>query len=182
MIPAGYMAKRVAAKPRWLNSPDIVDIYSVSTCISKNFADYIPFFRHNGYWLFDTTQKIQELAGEQSLDLSETQFFYYEVHPQQFDEDRHTWESFVPEASFVTEVKPPATKKLEGFDVVTFSAGTSTECSPLTCNGLADSICTTQHGLLPSLDEARRLLEAGFFDRSEPGPFRIFAIYTFDQV
>jgi hypothetical protein len=41
MIPVGYMAKRVQKKPDWLKAPNVIDIYSVCDCVSKNFADYI---------------------------------------------------------------------------------------------------------------------------------------------
>jgi len=72
----------------------------------------------------------------------------------------------------------PAGASLEGYDVVTFSAGSSPECSPLSCNGLASEIATNRHCLLPSVAAARHLLERGAFDRGEPGPFRIFAVYS----
>jgi hypothetical protein len=54
MIPVGYMAKRVCRTPDWLGAPHVIDVYSVSGCISENFADYIQYWRHNGYWLFDS--------------------------------------------------------------------------------------------------------------------------------
>lgn len=57
MIPAGYMAKRVVRKPDWLTTNRVEDIYSVSGCISKDFADYITFWKHNGYWLFDSSDQ-----------------------------------------------------------------------------------------------------------------------------
>jgi hypothetical protein len=48
----------------------------------------------------------------------------------------------------------------------------------LSCNGLAAEIETNQHCLLRSLEEAQQLLESGRFDNSEPGPFRILAVYS----
>jgi hypothetical protein len=75
-------------------------------------------------------------------------------------------------------VLPPHTRTLEGYDVVTFSAGTSAECSPLSCNALARDVPTNAHCLLDSLDRARRLLEEGAFTNAEPGPYRVFAVYS----
>src|SRR5215207_4424603 len=72
MMPVGYMAKQVIPRPEWLQAQQVVDIYSVSSCMSKNFADYIKFWKHNGYWFFDSPNIIQQLAHEQSIDLSET--------------------------------------------------------------------------------------------------------------
>jgi hypothetical protein len=52
MIPVGYMAKQVEPRSEWLQAQQVLDIYSVSGCVSKNFADYIKFWKHNGYWFF----------------------------------------------------------------------------------------------------------------------------------
>jgi hypothetical protein len=45
MIPVGYMAKLVQKKPDWLKAPNVIDIYSVSDCVSKNLADSIKFWK-----------------------------------------------------------------------------------------------------------------------------------------
>ena len=47
----------------------IVDIYSISNCVSKHFADYIKFWKHNGYWFFNSPEIIRQLAQENSIDL-----------------------------------------------------------------------------------------------------------------
>jgi hypothetical protein len=62
MIPVGYMAKRVLRKPDWLPAPQVIDIYSVSNCHSENFADYIPYWKHNGYWFFDSPESSVEIV------------------------------------------------------------------------------------------------------------------------
>jgi hypothetical protein len=92
MIPAGYMAKRIQNRPKGFENTDIVNIYSVSGCISKNFVDYIKFGKHNGYWFFDSTQIIQKVAKEHFIELSGTKLFYYEVYNLQFHED-NKWKS-----------------------------------------------------------------------------------------
>ena len=177
MIPAGYMAKRVSLRSEWLKAERVVDIYSVSNCVSPDFADYINYWKHNGYWFFDSPEIIQELAREQLIDLRGTSLFYYEVYGLEFHEYEKQWTPFQP-ASFTTEVREPDTKILEGYDVVTFSVGTNPECSPLSCNGLAAEVETNQYCLLTSLEQARDLLEQGRFKDSEPGPYRIFAVYS----
>jgi hypothetical protein len=45
MVSAGYLAKRVAERPNWLPAARVSSIYSVSGCISHNFADYIGFWQ-----------------------------------------------------------------------------------------------------------------------------------------
>ena len=179
MIPVGYMAKRVAPRPEWLKAPQVQDIYSVSNCVSKDFMDYIKFWRHNGYWLFDRPQIIQELARQNSIDLKDLTFFYYEAYEKEFDDEQRQWLSFEP-SDFLTEILRPRKKEFQGYDVVSFSVGTNPECSPLSCNHLAIEIKTNSHCLFNSFEEAKGDLELGRFDHSEPGPFRIFAVYTIE--
>ena len=178
MIPVGYLYKRVAARPDWLKAETVLDIYSLSGCISENFADYINYWKHNGYWLFDTPQVIEALAANQNIALSGTTLFYYEAYEFEFDESSSVWAAFRPEPSFVTEVQVPGDKQLEGFDVTTFNVHTSPECSPLSCNALATTIPVNPHCLFPTFAEAKESVERGLFKDTEPGPYRIFAIYT----
>lgn len=175
------MAKKVASRPDWIRAPRITDVSSVSHCISEAFCDFIKHWKHNGYWLFDSPAVIAEIARAESINLSAHRIFYYEAHEEQFDEQLRRWQPFAPEAAFTTRVSAPERKELLGFDVVSFSAQTSPECSPLSCNGLAESIEVNEHCLLRSLEEARQLLESGAFENSEPGPFRIFAVYCLPE-
>lgn len=178
MIAAGYMAKKVSPGPDWLKAGTVSDICSVSCCISSAFCDYIKHWKHNGYWFYDSPRAIAEVARAESVDLSDHKLFYYEVYEQQFDEGAKLWRTFEAERDFRTHVQPPRQKELLGFDVVSFSAQTSPECSPLSCNNLSQSIVVNRHCLLASFPEAKRLLEAGAFNDSEPGPFRVFAVYS----
>ena len=171
------MAKRITSKPDWLKADQVDDILSVSGCVSEDFADWINYWKHNGYWFFDSPDVIVEIAKENGLDLASTRWFYYEAHDKQHDADAGSWEDFAPKESFTTEIVPPRDRELVGFDIVTFSCGSSAECSPLSCNHLAEHIRTNRHCLLDSLDAAVRLMNDNAFLGSEPGPFRIFAVY-----
>ena len=178
MIPAGYMAKRVAPRPDWLEATGVHDIYSVSGCISKVFADYINDWRHNGFWLFDSVSIIEDLARKHDIDMSEMTMFYYEAYETQYDAELAQWRHYKADRDFPVRVESPEKSNLQGFDVVTFSMQTTAECSPLSCNGLAAEIATNQHCLLDSLENTIRLIEEGKFNNSEPGPFRVFSVYT----
>ncbi len=182
MIPVGYMAKRIMLWPSdWQKTPaGVEDIYAVSPCMSKYFADYVPLWLHNGYFFFNSLDAVKSLAEEYYVELSGCTFFYYEMYEMQFDGKRKRWEEIKADAesSMKTEVIPLVEKRLEGYDVVCYSRPGGPECSPLSCNGLAGSIAVNRHCLLDSFDEVKRLLEAGAFENSEPGPYRIFAVYT----
>jgi hypothetical protein len=178
MIPAGYMAKHVSRKPDWLDAPHVTDIYSISNCQSEDFADYVPFWKHNGYWFFDSPEIITSVAAEHSIPLEGTRLFYYEVYEMEFDGE--SWQAFSSELSLPTNVVVPSKKRLEGFDVANFTARSSPECSGLSCNGLAVDLPTNTHCLFASFDEAKTNLDNGSFNESEPGPYRIFAVYSVD--
>lgn len=178
MTPAGFIAKQIHSSPDWLKADAVADIYSVSNCVSAAFCDYIPHWKHNGYWLFDSPALIRDIAAAEKLDLSGQKFFYYEVYEQQFDDKRRVWEPFSAETSFPTDVQVPTEKKLEGFDVVSFYALSAPECSPLSCNHMAESIPVNEHCLLATFAQAKQLIETGAFNDCEPGPYRIFAVYS----
>ncbi len=169
------MAKRVQT-PAGFHADGVIDVYSVSNCVNKDFANYIHYWKHNGYWLFDSPEIIQAVAQDNHIQLEGTSLFYYEVYEKEFD--GKNWLPYGPHASFTTNVLLPSDKTLEGFDVVTFSAHGSPECSPLSCNGMANEIHTNDHCLLVSFEEAVAKVAAGAFETAEPGPYRIFAIYS----
>jgi hypothetical protein len=177
MVPAGYLAKRVQT-PKGFHIDGVLNVYSVSDCVNDDFADYIKYWKHNGYWLFDSPEVIQTVARENSIQLDGTTLFYYEVYEEEFD--GRSWCPYQPQPSFPTHITPASGKKLEGFDVVTFSANTSPECSPLSCNAVAKEIRTNEHCLLATFQEAHAQLTSGAFKDAEPGPYRIFAVYSVD--
>jgi hypothetical protein len=178
MIPIGYMAKKISKNQDWLISNNIIDIYSVSRCVSEDFTDYIKYWKHNGYWFFDSPDIIMELAKENSIDLSETTLFFYEAYELEFNEQKNIWEPFSQDPSLETNIMIPREKYLQGYDIVSFSLNTSPECSPLSCCALAKEIKTNKHCLLDSYEEAKTCLEKGSFNNSEPGSYRIFAVYS----
>jgi hypothetical protein len=177
MIPMGYLYKHVADRPEWLTAAHVADVYSLSGCVSKPFADYINYWKHNGYWLFNSPQEIAELANAASISLEGLKLFYYEAYELQFDEDEKAWEAFEPEP-FATEVVAPISKKLEGFDIASFTMGNIAEHSPLSCNSLASSLTTNAHCLLGSFEEAKAIVEGGGLEGCEPGPYRVVAVYS----
>lgn len=180
MIPLGYMAKFVMRKTQWLKGAHITDIYSVSSCMSKDFIDWTGFWRHNGYWFFDSPSIISEIAEEGGVDLRPATWFYYEGFDKEFAEESG-WRPYVPEPSFPLAVEMPERRILRGYDVVCYYCGNSSGHSPLSCNALADKIKVNAFCLLDSLEEAQSLLEGGRFKNSEPGPYRIIAVYTLNM-
>ncbi len=181
MTLAYFIITIALTKPYWLKTNQVEDIYSVSNCTSDNFTDYITFWKHNGYWFFNSVEDIIRLAKENNISLENTKFFYYEVYEFQCYEDDPTWETFEPEKTFKTHVVAPNSKVLEGYDIVTFNVGTAPECSYLSCNHMAQEIKVNSHCLLDSFEDAKSLLATKVFKDCEPGPCRIFTVYSLPQ-
>ena len=172
------MSKRILEKrPDWLQAPDVVDVYSVSDCVNETLALNTPNSPHNGYWMFDSPTAIVAAAQSNSIDIQGAKLFFYEAHTSELDGDN--WLPLSPDASFETHVLIPPTKHLEGFDVVTFCDGPNSH-SPLSCNSIAAEVRTNQHCLFQTIDEALAALTEGAFDEAEPGPYRIYAVYSGD--
>lgn len=182
MIPVGYIAKSNCEKPNGLELARVVDVYSVSSCVNDDFADYIDCWKHNGYWLFDSPEVIREVARDKSVSLEGAKLFYYEAYEMEFDEKQMSWAAFSVEADLQTDVVAPRQKRLEGYDLVTFCAGSAPECSPLSCCGLARKLPTNERCLMRTFEEAKAALESGKFSGAEPGPYRVFAVYSVDWI
>ena len=178
MRPVGYMYKRISLRPEWLGVPSVVDIYSASSCISHDFCDYINYWKHNGYWLFNSPAVMENLAAEHAFSLSDCTLFYYEAYDFQFIQTDRVWAEFFPIEDFVTDVLKPVSPKLEGYDVSTFLCANKPECSPLSCNYLARELTVNRHCLFATLEDAKLAIDGGKFENSESGPLRIFAVYS----
>ncbi len=178
MIPVGYMFKTVSEKPGWLKTTEVQNIYSVSGCVSEDFSNWFDDWKHNGYWLFDNPELMKSIAKNKNISLQDMKLFFYRASEIEWDISEAKWNKYQPEESFTTNIEIPIEAKLEGFDVVSFSQHTSCECSPLSCNSLAEEIKVNSHCLLPSYEKAKALIESGKLKDCEPGPYRIFEVYS----
>jgi hypothetical protein len=180
MIPIGYMYKRVAVRPDWLGSAAAEDIHSVSGCISKNFVDDVVYRDCNGYGLFDSPEIMEDSAVAHGISLEGMTLFYYEAYEEEFDRDTKAWSTYAPGDFAPVNVSRINRGQIEGYDIASFSAGATPECSPLSCNSLAREIGVNRHCLLDAFDTARQAVESGKFDHAELGTLRIIAVYVLD--
>jgi hypothetical protein len=185
MIPVGYMFKSVGRRPDQLPAINVEDSYSAGSCggsTSQNFADYIGFWKHNGYWFFNSPSIMEEIARENDIDLSTMTLFYYEAYRYEFDladDDTRSpsWSTFDCEPSFPTDIAIPEEKDLVGYDVVEFVFRNSPGCSLLACTDLTAEFAVNEHCLFEKFEQAKEAVESGAFHACEPGPYRIFAVY-----
>lgn len=184
MIPLGYLYKLVGPRQNDRLAKQIDNIYTLGDCpgnSTHDFYDFIPLWKHNGYWLFNTPEEMHEIASEQQIDLSKMTLFYYEAYEQEFDfvgeSDEPVWSSFEADSHFHTSIVIPDTKTFVGFDVVEYTQGNSPECSLLACTDLTETLNINEHCLFETIEEAKASLENCDFHAREPGPYRVISVY-----
>ena len=180
MIALGYMYKTISGKPDWITTDQVSDIYSVSPCVSEDFTDWIEFWKHNGYWLFDTPETIEQVAVEEGISLDNMTLFFYRAYEYQWDDESREWVKYEPEPSLPLQVKEPTSARVWGYDVVSYSCQGAAECSPLSCNRMCEELSVTTHCLFETFDEAKSHTESGAFKGCEPGPYRIIEVCSVD--
>ncbi len=165
----GYFPKRITPKPDWINAPAVIEICSVSGCIATAPENWIQHWTHNELWVYDTVAAARAVipAGQ------EAQFalYAYRIVPTIFPEGV----SNALEIPVRPEPLAPGFSSL-GFDVVSRSAGTNFECSPLSCCDLAADWNANQFCLLPDLDTAVAAARRFSVEQPEPGPYVVIEV------
>ena len=133
----------------------------------------LPVKSHSGPDILDA---LRAFAEEHGLALTGLKLFYYEAHELQYDNG--VWVPWGADAPLDTNVQVPSAPTPEGFDVASFDSGLAPECSPLSCNGLAEELAVNSHCLFPTFEAAVRALDEGRFEHSEPGPLRVVGVHS----
>jgi hypothetical protein len=169
--PIGYFPKRTMTRPDWLKAAGVDEICSVSTCISPAPDGWIDHWRHNEKWFYDN----QELARDIVPDGEKAAFemYAYKLYAVQFDEGREL-ALVIPKL----DIEPWGNSfERLGVDVVSKSVAATFECSPLSCNGMAEHIAANRYCLFDGADEAFRHAAKFEAEGCEPGPYFIVEVW-----
>jgi hypothetical protein len=179
MLPLGYQMKRIWRAPPGFGPPHVRDVYAVSDCLSESF-DSASEVKGNEHGFYASPSELRAFAARHALPFDGFALFYYEAYELEHvdGEPGAHWRRFAPDNVAAATIEPPSGHMLAGFDVAALSGGELPGCSPLSCNGLANELTTNEHCLLPSVEVAIQALESGAFANSEPGPYRIIAVYS----
>jgi hypothetical protein len=175
---AGYFPKRIVPRPAFLDdAPSVVDICSVSHCMSAPPDGWLDHWLHNELGFFDSP----DIAG-QVIGPSEEGFtvFGYRLGTVRFSEGRPelwTWPDIDPEDR--------AGYRSLGFDVIgktdmgkTDMAIIGFEHSPLSCNAMAAEYPVNAHCLLDDLALAVAAAEQFSIEQPEPGMYYVAEVLT----
>ena len=173
MIDAGYFAKRVKPRPEHLPVSGVREICSVSECLSPGADDWIATWRHNGLGWFNRVADAVSVVPEDQR--GEYRLFAYRIHLEVF-RGRRRAALAVPD-----DVRPeplPAGFRSIGFDSASRSSasGLSLECSPLSCNYMANEMPVNEHCLFPTLDDAIAGAVRFAIEQPEPGDYYVVEV------
>ena len=167
----GFFPKKTAPKPDFLKADHVTEIASVSNCISAGPANWIQHWRHNAYGFFDSERIAESVLGadEQRFDMYAFALYQVVADDGNFEAER-----------VISEAENPSTDyELLGYDVVSKSVSDFFECSPLSCNSLADKVAVNAYCLIDDQGDAfKLLLDMGQkYTGVEPGPYFLFRVH-----
>ena len=168
----GYFPKRRTRRPEWLSASQVEEVASVSPCFAKPPDGWIEQWRHNDLWVYDSPELAWSVVPAQQR--AEFELYAYRMFPLQIDDT--TEESFDIPRLTVTPMNTAFAPL--GYDIVCRTAGTSFECSPLSCNRMAEHIATNKYCLLQDFETALNTAKALEGAQCEPGPYFIVEVWS----
>ena len=165
----GYCAKR-----------SFKDIASVSDCLSKRSDDWVERWDFNRATMWNTEVEAWACVPDESK--PEFKIFAYRILPLLFDssgiEKAVTIEQLFPvDLPALPCVMSPCQRL--GYDIVERDAATEMlgfGCSPLSCNGMAESIPVNKSCLIDDMETALAAARRFGIETPEPGPFVIVEV------
>jgi hypothetical protein len=173
LIDSGYFIKRVEVRPDWLEACGVLEICSVSNCISQPPADWIERWLHNEFgWFNRLADAVSSVPADRRANY---RLFAYRLYPEVFRRGNR-----IPVA-VPADVKPdpmPRSFQSLGFDSVSKSMESilGFECSPLSCNSMAAECNANQFCLFPSLESAIAGADRFSTEQPEPGDYYVVEV------
>lgn len=165
----GYFPHRTDLPAGLSFSTNVDELCSVSHCLNPAPENWVEYWCHNDLGFFNTRQDALSIL---PLDATGFSLFAYRLLPVRYLKDQA---QPIEIAAQSAEPLPPSFVSL-GFDVVNKTFSAFFECSPLSCNGMADEMGVNRFCLLETLDEAIAFAERCAREEPEPGPFYVVEV------
>jgi len=151
----------------WLPS-SVVEICNVSHCHNPPPWGWIDKWWHNDFGFFNSRDDARTIFGNPPQGY---RLFGYRLLSVRFDEERREPYT-IPQLS----VEPLSDRFVSlGFDV-TSKSDSHFECSPLSCNGMANEVPVNRSCLLDTLSEAESFAERCAREQPEPGQYFVVEV------
>jgi hypothetical protein len=165
---AGYFPKTTAIPDGYKLPDNIREICTVSTCINAP-EDWINKWLHNELGFYNSVSDARAIlpSGSEGFVV-----FAYRILPVRFGED--SLERFdLPPLS----IEPVDQSFISiGFDAISKSSSSFFECSPLSCNYMAQKIPVNRYCLVDTFAEGVSLAKRFAHEKVEPGPYYVFEV------
>jgi len=165
----GYFPKNVAVPAGWSASTHVTEVCSVSDCVNSAPSGWIDHWLHNEWGFFNTRMDARLVvpSGADGFTL-----FAYRLLPSRF---LHGQTERLEIKELPVEPLAAAFVSL-GFDVVNKVVSAYFECSPLSCNYMADEVAVNDFCLVENLEQAVQLAERFSSEEPEPGPYYVLEV------
>ena len=166
----GYFPKKTAKRPEWLEVPHVEEVCSVSDCISSGPDGWIDHWTHNAFWAYDSPDAAWSVVPANQADFD---LYAWRIFPVRFT-DEHDEPLELPHLDVAP--LPPTFIRL-GFDAVSRHLDSTFECSPLSCNSMAQEIPVNRFCLVETESEAFRVAREFARTEPEPGPYFLIEVW-----
>lgn len=167
----GYFPKRATETPEWLHGCAINEVCSVSGCISEDPEGWIDHWRHNDCWVFDTPALAWSVVHID--DRPNFRLYAYQMYPVRFD---HGQAIAIELPDLNVAPLPPSFQRL-GYDIVSRSCDSTFECSPLSCNKMAEQYAVNRYCLIDDEADAVQIAIEFSVSEPEPGPYSLIEVW-----
>lgn len=165
----GYFPKSTKVPAGWSASDLVKEICSISDCVNSSPPGWIDHWLHNEWGFFNTEMDAKLVVPPGSAEYS---VFAYRMLPVRFVHGR-------AERLKIGElvVEPIAANFVSlGFDVVNKVYSAFFECSPLSCNFLANEVAVNDFCLIDDFERAVSLADRFSREEPEPGPYYVLEV------
>lgn len=165
----GYFPKATAIPLGWTGPENVIEICSVSDCVNSSPINWIEHWLHNELGFFNTISDAESVI---LGDAPQFKIFAFRLLPLTFIEGSSKNLKIL---DFCGEQLPRNFVSL-GFDVANRTLTPFFECSPLSCNLLANEIPVNQFCLIDSLQFAIDNAVSFSLSQPEPGPYFVLEV------
>lgn len=167
----GYFPKHTSKGSDSIRLPGVEQVCSVSSCVSRSPGDWISNWRHNALWVYDTEELALSIVAPEER--SEFELYAYFMFPVRFVDGR--LEPFDLPALRVQPLRTSFSRL--GYDAVSRTQDNEFECSPLSCNGMAQHIAVNRYCLVDTEPQAFEIARDFSIGKAEPGPYYVVEVW-----
>ena len=168
--PIGFLPKDTTIPTGWSQAAGgVTEICSVSDCVNSSPLGWIDKWLHNDLGFFNSVAAARSVIVEGPQRFT---VFAFRLLDLRFVRGKREPVVF---SRLPVEPIPPDFVPL-GFDIVSKTISSQFECSPLSCNGMANEVPVNTYCLVRTLDEAIAVAERFSLEEPEPGPYHVLEV------